>query len=655
MPQPPKKKTEETLGRLKSLGLSELWQVALLLPLGWDDLTNPIEGFDREFESGGSYLLRGKLTSEPTMKFGNGAPRLIGQIVDQRNRRIGWSVFGDSREFLIDLKGNEQDLLLYGQIDAFNGGYWLKSPEIVDAKWVGRFRPRYQGKPKVINADTVRDRVVRNLKTAIPLAAEHLANSLQSYGNRERLAELAGLPGCTLEQIITQAHVPRTLGAGKMAQWAMDLLAAYGIIESARGSHSDIPMTHPLMIGDWRERAAAIPFSLTDEQGQAITETLADIALPTPMRRVLSGDVGTGKTAVYGTVAATVVDAFGTVAVLLPNEGLAQQVSRECAEWWPDLPQQLVTGSTVGEVVAPLVIGTTALLFRTDQVFSLVIVDEQQKASREQREQLVSEETHLLEVTATAIPRSAALCRYGIIKVSKLTKNHTPKTIHTKVYSRNQWGEISTGIKETIAAGGQVLYVYPLREKNEKPEVDDDEEEQPASKRPELKSATEVFEKWEVLYPGKARLIHGQMSSEEKKASLEAMRSGAASVLIATTVVEVGISLPLLRRVVIVNCGQFGLSTLHQIRGRVARLGGEGWCDLFLPFPVKESTMDRLRVLERTQDGFEVAEADMRLRGVGDMSRNSSKQSGADMTFLFGRPVSIDALDAVLKIMAQQP
>jgi len=113
-------------------------------------------------------------------------------------------------------------------------------------------------------------------------------------------------------------------------------------------------------------------------------------------------------------------------------------------------------------------------------------------------------------------------------------------------------------------------------------------------------------------------------------------------------------SLPLLRRVVIVNCGQFGLSTLHQIRGRVARTGGEGWCDLFLPFPVKESTMERLRVLEKTSDGFKVAECDMRLRGVGDMSRNSSKQSGADMTYLFGRAVSIDALDTALSILEKQ-
>ena len=331
MPQPPKKNSEDTLGRLKSLGLSELWQTALLLPLDWDDMRTPVMNFRQSFESGGHYLLRGRLQAEPDMKFGNGPPRLIGQIADNAGARISWTVFGDSREFLIDLRAAKDDLLLYGQLDEFNGGYWLKSPEVVHERWVGRLRPRYQGKPKVINADTVRDRVVRQLRTAIPLAAEHLATRLQSFGNRERLSELAGFPGAPLENILLQAHLPKSIGIGRMSHSGLDLLAAYGIIASAQGNPNDTPAITPLVFDDWRKRAASIPFQLTDEQEQAISDTLADISLPVPMKRVLSGDVGTGKTAVYGTVAATVVDAFGTAVILLPNEGLAQQVSREIA------------------------------------------------------------------------------------------------------------------------------------------------------------------------------------------------------------------------------------------------------------------------------------------------------------------------------------
>jgi ATP-dependent DNA helicase RecG len=141
------------------------------------------------------------------------------------------------------------------------------------------------------------------------------------------------------------------------------------------------------------------------------------------------------------------------------------------------------------------------------------------------------------------------------------------------------------------------------------------------------------------------------MSDTDKETALQAMRENKASILVATTVVEVGINLPKLRRVVVVHPERHGLTTLHQIRGRVARLGGEGWCDLFLPNHVKEKTMNRLQVMETTTDGFKVAEWDMRLRGVGDLSQNSSKQSGSDDTFLFGRPLSLDILDEVMERM----
>lgn len=638
-------KQPDKLGRLKSLGLSELWQVALLLPSRWDDMTSIVTDFSSHLENGNSYLLRGILSGSPSMRF-VGTPRLVGYIADSGGRKIGFSLFGDSRVFQALLKDSADDLLLFGQIDLFNNSYWLKNPEVVHPRWVGRLRPVYPGKTRVINPDTVRERVGRALKDAIPVAANFLANELKSFGTREVLAGIVGLSEWSLEQILVQAHFPKTIENGRKSQLALDRLAALGIIAAAQGSKGESQLnSHTLMLGDWRHRSLKIPFDLTDEQKTAIIDTIADLKNPFSMRRILSGDVGTGKTAVYGTVAATVVDGFGTVVILLPNESLAKQVYREFTNWWPDIPIQLVTGSSKGNVAAPLVIGTTAALFRGTCVPDLVIVDEQQKFSREQREQLVGCETHQLEVTATCIPRSQALVRYGVLKVSKLTKCHTPKTIHTRIWQHNQWGEVSASIKTTIAAGDQVLYVYPLREKGEKPGVDD--EEKPAGSKPELKSAGEVFEKWEKLYPGKARIIHGQMSDDEKTAALNDMLSGVASVLVATTVVEVGINLPKLRRVVVVHPERHGITTLHQIRGRVARLGGEGWCDLFLPYPVKPATLERLQVLEKTQDGFIVAEHDMRLRGIGDMSRGSDKQSGADMNFLFGRPVSIDSLDFV--------
>jgi len=477
------------------------------------------------------------------------------------------------------------------------------------------------------------------------LTAEFLARELVSFGTPDALAELAGLRGASLETLLIQAHQPRVLEQGRSAQAALERLAALGIIASAYGGQAPQKCSKVLDLPDWRPLAAAIPYPLTDEQEAAISAALADIASGHKMHRIVSGDVGTGKTPVMGVVAAAVVEAGGNVACLLPNESLADQVFNELTEWWPDLPVQLLTGSHRDETLCgSMVVGTTAILFQGLSNIDLMIVDEQQKLGVEQREQLVGPDTHLLEMTATCIPRTQALIRYGVVNVSRLTKNHTPKTIYTRIWQSHQSAGLFAQVKKTIVAGDQVLLVYPLREKGE---------EKPEPGKPgarfELKNVVEEYAKWEKLFPGQVRLAHGQQQDEDKSASLEDMRAGRASILVATTVIEVGINLPRLRRVVVVHPDRHGLTTLHQIRGRVARKGGEGWCDLYLPYPVKAATMERLQVLEQTSDGFEVAEYDMKLRGIGDLSKSSCKQSGADDTFLFGRGVQISILDEMIE------
>lgn len=650
-----KKREGNSLGRLKSFGLTAPWQVALFLPVGWDDLSDPVRYFNMPQEQGAPCAIVGRLSGPPSVKFGNGSPRLIGYLVDPLGNRAGFSAFGDTREMEASLKGATGDIVLFGTADTFNGQLWLRSPEIVPEGWLGRLRPRYSGKPGVINPDTVRQRILGGLKQAIPQAAQFLAEELVPFGTRQELAALGGLPGWTLEAILQQAHTPRSYDYGEKAQQALDYFASLGVIRAAQGKQVRHSEASALPLGDWRKRAQAIPFPLTDEQEQAICDTLRDISTSTPMHRLLVGDVGTGKTAVYGTVCAAVVDGGGTATVLLPNESLAEQVFREFESWWPDLPVQLVTGARTEEYIcASLVVGTTALLFRDLGHPDLVVCDEQQKFAREQREQLVGPDSNLLEVSATCIPRSQALARYGVVKVSKLTKCHTKKNIRTRLWQKNEWEGLFNAVKKTIMAGDQVLLVYPLREKNDEEPVEGGQEETPAQKKLELRSAQEMYEKWAKMLPGRVRQIHGQMSTEDKTAALDDMRQGRASVLVATTVVEVGITLPKLRRAVIIHPERHGLTTLHQLRGRLARLGGDGWFDLFLPNPVKEKTMARLAVLEKTTDGFEVAEHDMRLRGIGDLSQNSSKQTGADDTFLFGRPINIDVLDKVMEQLAQK-
>ncbi len=651
---PTKATKDNSLGRLKAFGLTELWQVALLLPEGWDDLSAPIKSF-KTLVAGEPCLLHGRL-SGTNNKF-DGQPRLTGYISDTTGNRIGFTIFGDTRLFQADLKENADSLYLFGTIDKFNNGFRLKNPEVIEERWVGRYRPRYPGKAGVINSETVRERICRYIDKSIQPAADFLANELALFGNKAELTRLAGLPLWPMETIIRQAHLPKTVEYGQRAQQALERLAAFSIIKAAKGRNRTKESDQALLLSDWNCRAATISFQLTDEQKTSIQEAIADIKSDRLMHRILSGDVGTGKTAVYGTIAATVVDGLGTAVILLPNESLAAQVAREFREWWPDLPIQLVTGSTKAvRVEAPLVIGTTAVLFRDVVSPDLLIVDEQQKMSREQREQLIGPNTHLLEVSATCIPRTLALARYGVVEVSKLTKCHTPKTIHTRVWHPHEGRQLFDEAKNTLESGGQILLVYPLREKAEVCDEEDVEEKSDAEtkKKTDLRSAEEIYEKWSKMFPGQVRWMHGQMTSSEKAGVLGDMRVGVANVLVSTTVVEVGITIPNLKRIIIVHPERHGLTTLHQLRGRVARLGGDGWCDLYLTKPAKESTMQRLRVMEMTQDGFQVAEHDMRLRGVGDLSKGSTRQSGADMTILYGKPVSIEALDAAMEALSLQ-
>lgn len=638
---------QNPLGRLSALGIKHPWQAALLMPTDWDNLSQPLERFlPQDLDDRPKVVVIGRLSGQIKTEFGKGKPpRTYGYLNDRFGNRLGFSVFGDARELQKEIEKNPERVILYGKAEMFNTRIWLKEIEPIAPNWIGYLRPIYPGKRGVINPALVRERVTALLREAIPQAAKFLEKTISSFGTPERLLELANRPGWTLEQLLWQAHVPQSIEYGRAAQSALDTLAALGIIQNAWKSHGLVRAGAPLPLGDWQARARALPHPLTDEQSQAITDILEDLNSPVPMRRILSGDVGTGKTAVFCAVAATVIDGGGRVVILLPNETLAAQVAQDLNRWWPDLPVELVTGASPNaDTAQPLLVGTTALLHRKVVAPDLVIVDEQQKASREQREKLLGPDTHLLEVTATCIPRTQALIRYGITKVSKLTREHTPKQIETRIWTVENWQELFGTVQNTLRCGGQVLLVYPLREKGE-PKED--------GSQSELRSATEIFQKWQNLYPGQVSLIHGGMDDEEKQASIQAMLGHSSRIMVATTVIECGINLPGLRQVIVVSPQRHGLTTLHQIRGRLARNGGYGRFDLYLPYPIKESTMQRLDVLVKTRDGFAIAEADMRLRGAGDLSAESSRQSGSDESFLFGRAVSIESLDAAMAWLDQ--
>lgn len=639
-----RKKARQSLGRLKALGPQEPWQVAFFLPKGWDNATCPIDDFASPLLCDGiRVFIRGRLSGQPQVNWGqDGRPRLSAFVADRSGRRIGLTVFGDSRGFKQQLLAAADDLLLYGEISEFDNKLYLRNPEIVDPFWIGRLRPEYPGKPRVISPNTVRKVVLSHLREALEPASAWLMETLEM--SEAELLRVAGCPDMSLRLLIKQAHLPLSYDDGERAILGLERLAALGIARAAFQARRKDIVASWHSPANWRRRLSELPFTLSSDQLQATEEIVRDLAKPQPMHRVLSGDVGTGKTVVYGLAAAACIDGGGRVALILPNYALARQVASEFASWWPDIaPAFIASGAGPDAAVEdPFVVGTTALLHRPIGRRDLVIVDEQQRFSREQREQLVAEDTHLLEATATCVPRTQALMQYGAVGLSRLRHRHVERTIETRIWTAAEGRALFKAVKESVARGEQVLVVYPKRDLKDGDDLNEMK-----------KSAAAAYHLWDRKFPGRVRLAHGAQSNEEKNAAVEAMKAGEADILVATTVVEVGLNIPGLRRVVVVHPERLSLTVLHQIRGRAARTGGRGYFDLYLPEEVSEDSLERLKVLVRCDDGFEIAEVDLKLRGFGDLSRESERQHGADETFLFGRPLSVERLEEMIAHVQQ--
>lgn len=634
-----------SLGRLAALGPEHAWQVPFLLPTGWDDLTTPTEAFDWSPDRDGSpVLVHAWLHAKPQVEW-KSPPRARGELLDTAGRTLRFTYFGDSRHFLEQL-GKTPRPFLYGTLKDVRGRWYLNNPEVIEPRWVGRLRPIYPGRRGVIAPATVRTRVIHLLTDAIPVAADWLRGELSPED-----LQSAGLSPEHLDTFLWAAHLPRLETDGRVAQERMERLAALRAVHEIRsalerrGTRSRFCMPRPCTA---RSRMGALPFTFTSDQNTAVRAILSDLRSDRPMRHLLNGETGSGKTAVFSVVAAAVADAGGRVAVLSPNAHLAEQTHRVIQTWFPDLDARLATGQTTDAEdlsARQIVVGTTALLHRPVGLFDMVVVDEQQKFSREQRELLTADGAHLLECSATAIPRSQALMRYGALRVSRLTDTHVRRRIDTRIWTQAQRHDLFAHVKRTLDAGQQVIVVYPRRTGTETAGADPP----PEQDAPALPAAEDALGQWDRLFPGRVVLTHGGLDETRNAAAMEAMRDGSADVLVATTIVEVGIDLPRVTHIVIVHPGVLGLTQLHQLRGRVARNGGQGYCDLYLPEPVSEHTHKRLSALCETADGFRISELDLKLRGAGDLGSQSTRQWGADDGFLFGRPLRLDIMDTVLE------
>jgi ATP-dependent DNA helicase RecG len=374
-----------------------------------------------------------------------------------------------------------------------------------------------------------------------------------------------------------------------------------------------------------------LPFELTNAQKRVIKEIRRDMGTGQQMNRLLQGDVGSGKTLVALMIMLIAIDNNYQSCIMAPTEILATQHFESLSEMLRGLDVKigLLTGSTkkaareklhselqAGEL--NILIGTHALIEDTVKFHNLglVVIDEQHRFGVAQRARLWKKNLsppHVLVMTATPIPRTLAMTTYGDLDVSvidELPPGRKPiQTSH--VYHKKRLG-LNKFVKEQIDAGRQVYVVYPLIEESEKMD---------------FQNLTDGFEYIREAFPrNTVSMVHGRMKPADKDAAMQEFASGRSQILVSTTVIEVGVNVPNASVMIIESAERFGLSQLHQLRGRVGRGAEQSYCILMTGYKLSNETRKRMEIMTQTNDGFEIAEADMKLRGPGDLE--GTQQSG---------------------------
>jgi len=404
-------------------------------------------------------------------------------------------------------------------------------------------------------------------------------------------------------------------------QLALAIVRARNKRKAGRGSKGD---------GSLRKKiVAALPYQLTGSQKTALDEILADMAAPTRMLRLLQGDVGSGKTVVALLAMANAIEAGSQAALLAPTDILARQhfatLEPLCAKAGIELA--LLTGREKGKareaLLARLASGDLKLIVGTHALVQegvdfadlrLAIVDEQHRFGVKQRQALADKGAgvDLLVMTATPIPRTLMLTAYGDIDVSKLTEKPAGRQpIDTRTLPLERLHEVADGLRRAIAGGARIYWICPLVDESE--QVD-------------LAAATERHRMLAQMFGDRVGLVHGQQKAAERDAAMAAFAQGNLDILVATTVIEVGVNVPEATIMVIEHAERFGLAQLHQLRGRVGRGSAKSSCLLLYQAPLGETAKARLQILRDTEDGFRIAEEDLRLRGGGEVL--GTRQSG---------------------------
>jgi ATP-dependent DNA helicase RecG len=453
----------------------------------------------------------------------------------------------------------------------------------------------------------------RPLRTLIYLAVKRL----------DEIKDQPVLPGyvASYREAISQIHFPDSwirLQRSRKTLALAELVGIQIVVENRRRNIVSQPgHAHSSLGSRVQEFLERLPFQATEAQKRAIQEIHVDLAADRPMARLLHGDVGAGKTVVATAAMLEVAEAGFQSALMAPTQVLAEQHYQTLKTWLE--PMGIRIGLRTGprkedaflelEGDPQIIIGTHALLYESDLLprLGLVVIDEQHKFGVLQRGRLLAREPvpDLLVMTATPIPRTLAMTLYGDLDVSTLDeKPINRKPVITGVRSSRKLPEAANFLRERLQANRQAYIVYPVIEESDSLSV---------------KAATTEFERWtDLLKPAECGLLHGRLAPEERESVMQRFRQGELQVLIATTVIEVGVDVPNATVMLIENAERFGLAQLHQLRGRIGRGQHQSYC-ILMTDTKDPLALEKLSILEKTNDGFEIAEADLRFRGPGDL------------------------------------
>ncbi|MDD2449207.1 MAG: ATP-dependent DNA helicase RecG [Sulfurimonas sp.] len=575
--------TKDMQAKFKKLGVNSWCELALNIPHSYEDLT-----LHSKIELAKPQLI--DATVESVFRSANSIQ--ITFFAHNLGHTLNGVMFRPKPYMLHQFKVGERDYF-YGVINC-NAGLCSMSMPRKTAN-VGAITPKYKS---ALRSD-VMARLIQN-----NLTLEALLNE----GLKEAIAEE-----------ILSLHFPKTImNLKELDIKTIDALKYLELFCYMRVLSKKRRYFKPLVsvASEFKSWASTLPFTLTDEQIQTIEDIQKDFAKDVASKRMIVGDVGSGKTMVI--LASAFMMLPHRSILMAPTTILANQLFEEAQKFLPHIKSALVTNKSKKLDLSEydFIIGTHALLYRELPDAALVMVDEQHRFGTAQRnllEKIVSEgalKPHFLQFSATPIPRTQAMIETAHIDVSLITTTPFVKNISSKVIGKSDFKELLLHIKEEIGKNNQVLLVYPLVEQSE---------------FFDYQSIEEARGYWEKNFEN-VYVTHGK-DKQKEEVLLDFRERG--DILIATTVVEVGISLPRLSTVVIVGAERLGLSTLHQLRGRVSRTGLQGYCYLY----TNQKSSERLERFVETISGFDIANLDLKFRKGGDLLKGAT-QSGSQFKWV---------------------